>query len=432
MKSLFELIYKWRYYDIDEIVREIEALRSMPKEEFAAWQEKKRWEIARYLYENNPFYQQYVGESFPESWEALPIVDKSDLQRDMSQLISHPFDTKKLYINNTSGSSGHPLTFAKDYYTQARVWAYKQIFARMHSIDYFRSKEAKFYGMPKSWRAKAVQKLKDAILNRERFVVFELDENVFEGWIRKFEKKPFEYIYGYTSSIVLFSRYLIQKGIVLNRLCPTLKTVIVTSEVCTPEDRQIIKEAIGIEPRNEYGTADAGLIGYECPYGNLHLCEENVYVEQTETGELLITDLFNKAFPLIRYKVGDMAEISDEPCPCGTHDRIIRKLQGRVNDVAILKSGKMVPGLTFYYISRALLESSGILKEFIIRQTALDTFEFDVVSDKPLEARDIEELKKTAEEYLESGLTIIVHQVERIERPASGKIKHFYSELENG
>lgn len=427
--SLFELIYKWRHYDIGKVMEDIRSVRILGREEFAEWQEKQKWEIALYLYENNVFYRDLVGAEMPAKWEELPIVTKQDLQTGLDRLITKTYDIDKLYVNNTSGSSGHPLTFAKDYYTQARVWAYKKMFSNMHGIDYFASKEAKFYGMPKSTKALLIQKLKDAILNRVRFVVFDLSDAVFDEWLERFRTKRFEYIYGYTSSIVLFCRYLIKNGIVLNEICPTLKVVIVTSEVCSAEDKAIIKKACGVEARNEYGTADAGLIGYECQYGNIHLAEENVYVESTASDGLLVTDLFNKSFPLVRYRIGDMAELSEEPCRCGSHNRVVKSLQGRTNDVALLKSGRMIPGLTFYYISRALLESSGVLKEFIIRQTALDTFEFDVVSDQPLSAADIDALKKTAEEYLEPGLNIFVHQLDKIERPASGKIKHFYSEI---
>ena len=428
--SLVETLYRLKGYNLKRIEEEINILRRLPAKELSAWQNEKKWNLVETLYRNNPFYREKLGTEIPGSWEDLPIVTKSDLQRDIHGLISSNYRLGDLYVNNTSGSSGHPLIFAKTYYTQARVWAYKKLFAEIHGIDYFTSMEAKFYGMPKSFKSRMVQHLKDRILNRERFVVFEMNEKVFAGWVERFRRRAFDYIYGYTSSIVLFCRYLLEKGIVLNRICPTLKVVIVTSEVCSPEDREIIRKATGVEARNEYGTADAGLIGYECTEGRIHLCEENVFVERDRDGSLLVTDLFNDAFPLVRYQVGDMAEISDHSCACGTHDRVIESLQGRTNDVAILRSGKMVPGLTFYYISRALLESSGVLREFIIRQTSPDTFEFDVVSDGPLSPADIAELEKTAEEYLEPGLNIVVNQVEKIERPASGKIKHFYSELE--
>lgn len=428
--SLFEIIYKWQHYDIASIVTDIQLLRALSNEDFTKWQEVKKREIAKHHFEGNEFYRKKIGSTLPKTLSDLPIITKPDLQAGLDQLITKPYKLKELYVNNTSGSSGHPLTFAKDYYTQARVWAVKKLFFNLHGID-LGDKEAKFYGMPKGATAYWVQRLKDFILNRKRFVIFDLSDEVFEKWVNDFKNIKFKYMYGYTSSIVLFSRYLISKGIVIKDICPTLQTVIVTSESCTSEDKTIIKKACGVEARNEYGTADVGLIAYECMEGNLHLVEENIYAETNENNELLITDLFNKAFPFIRYNLGDIALISNRACDCGSHNRIIDQLQGRTNDIAKLKSGKIVPGLTFYYISRALLESSGVLKEFIIRQTSLDTFEFDIVSDKPLLANDIDELIKTAEEYLEPGLNIIINQVKNIQRPASGKLKHFYSELNN-
>ena len=429
--SLFETIYRWRYgQDIEAIARELETLRRLPREEFLQWQEAKRWEIARYLYENNDFYRRHVGEKFPPRWEDLPIVEKRHLQGDFNELVSRPWRNGKIYTNNTSGSSGQPLKFTKDFYTQARVWAAKKLFFQMHGID-IESREARFYGIPKNWKSWQIQKLKDLILNRYRFIIFEMSDEIFNRWIERFKRDRFDYIYGYTSSIVLFCRHLIEQKIVLKDICPTLKVCIVTSEACTPEDKKVLEKATGIPVVKEYGTTDVGLIGYECAQGNMHISEDNVFVEVTEEGDLLITDLFNQSFPFIRYRVGDMGKIVNKDCPCGSSFGIIEKLLGRTNDVIRLPSGRFSPGFTFYYVSRALLESSGILKEFIIRQTALDTFEFDVVSDKPLGAKDIEELKKTAEEYLEPGLRIVVNQVDRIERPASGKIKHFYSELKD-
>lgn len=108
---------------------------------------------------------------------------------------------------------------------------------------------------------------------------------------------------------------------------------------------------------------------------------------------------------------------------------ILNRLQGRENDIAILPSGKKSPGLTFYYVSRSLLESSGNLKEFIIRQTKLDEFVFDVVSERPLTERDRTLLQSKLDLYLEPGLKLIINSVPNILRHSSGKIKHFYSEV---
>src|SRR5690606_10146902 len=132
--------------------------------------------------------------------------------------------------------------------------------------------------------------------------------------------------------------------------------------------------------------------------------------------------LHNKAMPFIRYDVGDIGVLEKDD-----KGIVLRRLSGRVNDTILLPGGRKSPGLTFYYVSRSILESSGILKEFIIRQVALDTFEFDVVSDVPLEDKHIAEIKEKMDQYLAPGLRLKVNQVDQIKRPASGKIKHFYS-----
>ena len=132
--------------------------------------------------------------------------------------------------------------------------------------------------------------------------------------------------------------------------------------------------------------------------------------------------------PFIRYRVGDIGRIKKNIFIAGY--KVLDNLQGRTNDNIQLPSGKISPGLTFYYISRSILESSGVLKEFIIRQTALDTFIFDIVTDRDLFESEIDDIKNKMETYLESGLNLVINRIPEIKRPTSGKLKHFYSELQ--
>jgi phenylacetate-CoA ligase len=141
-------------------------------------------------------------------------------------------------------------------------------------------------------------------------------------------------------------------------------------------------------------------------------------------GEIIITDLFNKAMPFIRYKTGDVGSLKQKKGVL-----FLDRLIGRTNDNIILPNGKISPGLTFYYVSKSLLEKSGIIKEFIVRQVKIDTFIFDVVMTREFHSSEIEFLKKSMSDYLQSNLIIIINKVSKIKRPKSGKIKHFYSEI---
>lgn len=423
--SLFELIYKYRFSSISTQHEDIIALKSIEPEHFKDWQKNKCFEIAKHHYKNSSTYSELVGDVFPDNWSDLPVCSKSNFQGDFLSALSLSDKSNKLYLGKTSGSTGTPFKFAKDYLTQARVWAYKKYFFQLYGID-FNSLEARFYRMPKDFKGRTIQKTKDLLLRRKRFPVNDMSEETFNKWIAIFQLHPFEYIYGYSSAIALFSKYLLASNIVLSDICPTLKVTIVTSETCLPEDKVVIQKATGLPVVNEYGTADVGLIGYECAKGNIHLAEENVFVETNDKGEILVTDLFNKAFPFIKFKLGDVSDIQEDQCGCGINHRYIKSVQGRVNDFILLENGKEISGYSYFQNTRPVLETIKGLTEYKIRQTALDTIEFDVVTllDK-IDDKTLLKLKETSRKQLPEYMNIKINKLNKIKRNGSGKLKHF-------
>jgi len=66
-------------------------------------------------------------------------------------------------------------------------------------------------------------------------------------------------------------------------------------------------------------------------------------VEEGEKGELVVTTLSKEALPLIRYKMGDITSLVWEECECGrTHPRIMR-IQGRVDDMIVVRGVNVFP-----------------------------------------------------------------------------------------
>ena len=114
--------YKWLRC-LNYAIKTFENINKLSNQEFRSWQKQKQWSIARYHYENNPFYREKVGNNLPEKWEDLPIMEKSDYQDDLEELLSEGYTRKNTYIANTSGSSGHPFFFAKNQEAHAMSWA---------------------------------------------------------------------------------------------------------------------------------------------------------------------------------------------------------------------------------------------------------------------------------------------------------------------
>ncbi|HEU4497415.1 MAG TPA: phenylacetate--CoA ligase family protein, partial [Flavobacterium sp.] len=92
-------------------------------------------------------------------------------------------------------------------------------------------------------------------------------------------------------------------------------------------------------------------------------------------------------------------------------------------------SGKKSPGLTFYYITKSIIEGDGNVKEFIIKQLEIDSFEIAYVSERELTINEIKNIKKAISVYLEGGLKFSFERKEVLNRSESGKLKQFVSLL---
>jgi phenylacetate-CoA ligase len=436
MIRLFDISLQLNGFPIKEAKAELDKIVGFSDEEFAVFLQTKKTEIVDYHLKNNSFYKELAGNTTAENWENLPVLNKQNLQKPLEERLSKSYSKKSVYLNKTSGSSGTPFVFAKDKYSHALTWASNMMRFGWFGIDFNHSYQARFYGIPMDFIGYHKERFKDFLTHRYRFPVFDLSDNVLEKFLKKFKRKKFDYINGYTSSIVLFAKFLEQKNIVLNEICPTLKACFVTSEMLFEMDKKLLEKQFGIPIISEYGASELDLIAFENPQGEWQVNAETLFVEILDEnnnpvphgteGKIVITSLFNKANPFIRYEIGDIGILDEKSTP---QKPILKKLIGRTNDVAILPSGKKSPGLTFYYVTKSIIEDDGNVKEFIIKQTKLDTFEVEYVSDKGLTSQQIQNIRNAIDLYLEPDLNFTFIRKLVLERTNRGKLKQFKSYL---
>ncbi|WP_443634518.1 phenylacetate--CoA ligase family protein [Candidatus Marifrigoribacter sp. Uisw_064] len=435
--NFFESILKLNGYPIQEAKKQLAEIQNIPENEYEAHIFKQRKSIVEYHLKHNSFYKSFLGSSSTEKWEDIPIMRKKDLQIPLKDRISQGFNIKKCYVSKTSGSSGTPLVFAKDKYCHALTWA--GIIDRFgwFSIDFNHSYQARFYGIPLSFFAYQKERLKDRLSHRFRFPIFDLSEKKLEEFLSVFRKKKFFFINGHTSSIVLFAKYLKEKKLILTDVCPSLKYCVVTSEMLYDSDKKLLQEILNVPIINEYGASEIDLIAFTNSKDEFIVNSETLFVEildeennsvpNGEVGKVVITSLYNKAQPLIRYEVGDAGILS----PKGTlKTPILQELVGRSNDIAYLPSGKTVPGHTLYYVTKSVIEDDGNVKEFIVEQLTLETFKIIYVSDTELQKEQINTIHKAMTQYLEEGLSIQLEKVAVLDRSNRGKLKQFTSNIE--
>jgi phenylacetate-CoA ligase len=409
-------------FDIGKAVNALSAIQSTTSD-YASWQTSKKWELFNYHLSNNKFYRSFVGNASVLQWENIPIMKKSDFQCPLKQLITDGFSKNRLYVGNTSGSTGKPFVYAKDKFCHALAWAIIKHRYHNYGID-LNSLQARFYGIPLKGKSALKEQVKDKLMNRVRFPVFDLSLSRLNQFVNKFRQYPFEYMYGYTNAIRHFSQYLIEAGTVLKNICPTLKCVIVTAEMCSSYDRKVIELAAGVPCIIEYGSSETGIIGFEWD-GIMRASDELLHLETDSNGSLLITSLFNYAFPMIRYRIGDQVELAVDG---NTGTTSIRRIMGRSDDMIVLPNGKVAAGLTMYYISRNLLEQATRIKEVYVTQTQLSSFKIFYVGEY-LSEKEVSLVRKSFDVYLQPGLHLEIIKTDAIRRKANGKLQMFHSEL---
>ena len=164
---------------------------------------------------------------------------------------------------------------------------------------------------------------------------------------------------------------------------PGLRLLVSIAEVLHDDDEAEIRARFGL-PLIQIYQASEGVVGCTCAHGTLHINEDLVYVELldddglpvTEPGararRMLVTNLYNRVQPLIRYELNDLIELG-EPCACGSGFRTIRKVLGRSDDVfwfATASAGRqyVFPDL----MSRWIISASDDVVEYRVEQTGSD------------------------------------------------------------
>ena len=434
--NLFNLSLRFNGFPIQKAKKLLRTIQNKSDTEFKDYITQRKKEIVAYHLANNSFYKSFAKNADALNWNSIPVMTKRDLQVPLKTRLSDSFTKKNVYINKTSGSSGDPFVFAKDKFCHAMTWAEIQDRFLWYNLDFNYSKQARFYGIPLERKSYYKERFKDILSNRHRFSIFNLSDSALQKYVRKFNTSKFDYINGYTSSIVQFAKFLKRKDIVLKSICPTLKACITTAEMLFDDDRLLLEHQFGILIINEYGASELDLIAFQNPNYKWQLNSETLFVEilddndnvvpHGEEGRIVITSLYNKAHPFIRYEIGDIGTLSKDST---LQKPILKTLIGRTNDIVFLPSGKKAAGLTFYYITKSIIEDDGNVKAFVIEQLTENNFKILYVSDEKLSDEKIEVIKKELIYYLEDGLNIQFERQGQLQRSKSGKLKQFVSHI---
>ena len=432
---------------LKDVSPRLKYLKSLNKSQYLNLSELKECQFDRFknilehAYEHSFYYKRIFNEYdvHPKDIQdendlmKLPILTKKDISRNTNDIISYA-NKKNLYPFKTGGSTGKPLTIYRDFRTIELSSA-----GALRSLMWTGWKTGepwgRIWGNPhqnKSFK----EKLQNLLLHKEIYLdTMNLTDDSMLNFIHRWRKTKPSLMHGHSHSLYIFAQVCKRKDI--NDIIP--KAIISTSMMLMPSERKSIEEAFQCQVTDLYGCEEVGLIGCECEKHNgMHLNMENVLVEfidhngkaasPGEQGAIVVTDLINKAMPLIRYKIEDIGIPSIRQCSCGRNLALMEGVTGRVADFLVRKDGTLVAGVSL--VERTLTAVPGICQLQIIQED-LNTIVLNLVKDTSYnEDTDkflINELKKSVGDYNKIELNF----VDNIRPESSGKYRFAISKVAN-
>jgi phenylacetate-CoA ligase len=214
---------------------------------------------------------------------------------------------------------------------------------------------------------------------------------------------------------------------------PRLKGIRTYGELLTPALRQTFRDAWQVPVTDVYSSQEVGYMALQCPHHDgYHVTSESVLMEVLrddgqpcqpgEMGRVVVTTLQNFATPLIRYEIGDYAEVA-EPCPCGRPGLTLKRIVGRVRNMLSTPDGNQIwPS----FILRAWTHGLPI-SQFQFVQTHLDRIEVRLVVSRQPSAEEEQRITRSLQDLFGWPFTISFNYMDSIPRSQGGKYEEFMS-----
>jgi phenylacetate-CoA ligase len=262
-----------------------------------------------------------------------------------------------------------------------------------------------------------------------------MDEAAMDRFAAMLRRRPPSLLFGHAHSLYLLADFLRYRG-----GAPIRPRGIISSAMVLHDwERRVIEQQFGCPVTNRYGCEEVSLIACECErHDGLHVNADAIYLEVLrcdgtpatagEAGMVVVTDLTNRAMPILRYQVGDMAVASDRACPCGRGLPLLDRVEGRVADYVVTPRGELISGIS-------LTENFAVMVPAVVQwqivQEEIDRFLFRIVRGPDFSERTLEVIRGLVAERFGPEVGYECEFVQRIATEASGKYRFCISKVEN-
>jgi phenylacetate-CoA ligase len=245
--------------------------------------------------------------------------------------------------------------------------------------------------------------------------------------------KP-DLIRGFGSYIGALFRLAHEKQLPMHRP----KLILYGGEPMADFDRHLIETEVGVPVISGYQAAEALRIAYQCErregfHINIDhtavrvLDEGGNPVAPGEKGEIVVSNLLNRAMVLLNYKLGDIVTLGHSACACGRTLPTIERIEGRTGVIQLPEGGIMHESILF----ENLQSIEGVVQVQVIQET-LQSFCLHIVCQPGVDWRATRlRLEGTVRAVLGSAVRQRIMRVDSIPREPGGKVRTFISRLLN-
>lgn len=409
------------------------------------WQQLSR--LVAHARRTVPYYAQRLSEEVvlasaadaPRIWSAVPLLTRRDIQEAGPALQSTALPKSHGSVSRitTSGSTGMPVSVLSTDVTRLfwnaitirdHLWHGRDFGATLGAIRFAPHDRAlPPHGIVgENWGSatRGLMATGPAVLLNIRSST----EEQFD-WLQRLTPA---YLLTYPSVFRALAHFAIEKGARL----PGLLQMRTFGELVTEADRALCDKAFGVPLIDTYSTQEVGYIALQCPLAShYHVQSESLLVEvlrddgtpcgPLEVGRVVLTSLHNFASPIIRYDLGDFAEVG-EPCRCGRGLPVLKRIVGRERNLLVLPDGRRRwPA----FGQAAGVDALPRIRQFQAIQRSLDTIVVKVVRDAPFTTAESEQVCRYLAETLGHPFRFVFEFVDDIPRGPGGKFEDFKCEV---
>lgn len=372
-------------------------------------------------------------------WLRIPIMTRTDVQLHKEALRSRMIPPEHGAVGeaSSSGSTGRPITvYATEYVSllwhaftlREHFWHRRDLAGKLCAIRHQPEGGAM---PPEGGRLPGWGPATDIPYRTGPCSVLNVKASIREqaDWLAR--EDP-DYLITYPLSALELLRFCHASGFRL----PKLRELRTFSEAVPGDLREFAREMWGAKVVDMYTAREVGYIALQCPErDHYHVQSENLYVEilndagkpcaPGKSGRVVVTTLHNFATPLIRYDIGDYAEVG-EPCTCGRGLPVLKRILGRVRSMLTLPNGER------YYadLNSGKVHHLAPILQQQVAQVGLNEIELRLVVTRAPTRMEEQALAEHTRASLRHAFHIAFRYVDEIPRGPTGKFEEFVSELD--